>query len=377
MVTYRLAEIVRQTNRPLKEAVYESLRADAAAALERLDHGGGRVVEIAAHNEKKAERDRARQDRLDVIAERYAELPVADRERTIVIDPSRDGRAQLNVAIRDRLADRGELVGAALVAEILTAKGLTKAEAKLALSYEPGDVVRFERAYRPKNQPTIDKDEYLEVVASNPEAGQVTLTKDDGSRVVWEPAKWGGTRSEAYRREGRELQAGDTITWTRNIKELDALNGRAERVAAVDPARGIALLERGGHKPLELDLRANHSRHWDHGYVRTVHGAQGQTADRVFAHVESHRANLVHQRSFYVSISRAKEEALVVTDSRQKLIEAVQERSGAKMAALDGVRQVGRAAESAAQAASTTRTANATNAAVRSVTRTMGLGLER
>jgi ATP-dependent exoDNAse (exonuclease V) alpha subunit len=376
-VTYRLAEIVRQTNRPLKEAVYESLRVDAAAALERLDQGGGQVIEIAAQNDKKAERARAWQDRLGVIADRYVELAHADRARTIVIEPSREGRARLNAAIRDRLTDRGELVGAALAAEILTAKGLTKAEAKLALSYEPGDIVRFERAYKPKDQPAIDKDAYLEVVATNPEAGQVTLAKGDGSRVQWEPTRWGGTRSEAYRRESRELRAGDTITWTRNIKELGALNGRTEQVAAVDSARGVALLERGADKPIELDLRANHSRHWDHGYARTVHSAQGQTADRVLAHVESHRANLVHQRSFYVSISRAKEQALVVTDNRQKLIEAVQERSGAKMAALDGVRQVGRAAESAAQAAATTRTAAATNASVRSTTRTMGFGLER
>ncbi len=37
-------------------------------------------------------------------------------------------------------------------------------------------------------------------------------------------------------------------------------------------------------------LADRHVRHVRHGWVRTIHSAQGATSDRVLAHVESYRA---------------------------------------------------------------------------------------
>jgi len=55
-----------------------------------------------------------------------------------------------------------------------------------------------------------------------------------------------------------------------------------------------------------LDLGKLADRHIRPGWVHTIHAAQGATADRVMAHMESFRTNTVDTRAAYVAISRAR-----------------------------------------------------------------------
>ncbi len=144
MPTLVLDEIVRQTRAAQKAAVEASIRADVAAALHNIERGAGQVIEIGEQEGRS--RDEALEERHRVLAKHYAALSPAERHSTIVIDPSREGRHALNEAIRDRLIAKGELRGPEMGAEILEKKDLTNVEAKLALSYQLGDIVRFMRA---------------------------------------------------------------------------------------------------------------------------------------------------------------------------------------------------------------------------------------
>jgi hypothetical protein len=136
METAKLAEIVRQTNAATKDAVLASIEGDAKKALTALDRGGGQIVESA---------DRA--ERFAAIAERYATLDKAGRARTVVIEPSREGRDVLTADIRAALTRSGALTGTAVTVESLANKGLTRAEARDPMSYDKGDVIRFTRDY--------------------------------------------------------------------------------------------------------------------------------------------------------------------------------------------------------------------------------------
>lgn len=51
--------------------------------------------------------------------------------------------------------------------------------------------------------------------------------------------------------------------------------------------------------------------------------AQGATAERVIAHLEAFRANVVDAGAAYVSISRARSHAAIQTDSRSALTDAL------------------------------------------------------
>lgn len=89
-----------------------------------------------------------------------------------------------------------------------------------------------------------------------------------------------------------------------------------------------------------LDLRKLADRHIRPGWVQTIHSAQGATADRVMAHLESFRANTVDARSVYVAISRARHGAAVYTDNRANLTEALGIRDGAQVGAIDEAMKV-------------------------------------
>ncbi len=81
MATARLAEVVRQTNAGTREAVMASIEGHAGKALAALERGGGKVIEGATL-----------EARLDAMARRYLALSPSERARTLVIEPSREGR---------------------------------------------------------------------------------------------------------------------------------------------------------------------------------------------------------------------------------------------------------------------------------------------
>lgn len=99
------------------------------------------------------------------------------------------------------------------------------------------------------------------------------------------------------------------------------------------------IAERKDSKREALDLSRLADRHIRPGWVRTIHSAQGATADRVMAHLESFRANTVDASAVYVAISRAKDAVALYTDSRAKLTKALGLRKGVQLGAFDEVQQ--------------------------------------
>lgn len=118
------------------------------------------------------------------MARDYAALSPKEQRRTIVIEPSRVGRDMLNAEIRTRLIASGQLSGEAVSVRMLEAKGLTRAEARDARSYDVGDVVSFTRDYDDKG---IAKREALTVTRVDPVKNLVTLEKVSGNRIDWRP----------------------------------------------------------------------------------------------------------------------------------------------------------------------------------------------
>jgi ATP-dependent exoDNAse (exonuclease V) alpha subunit len=186
-------------------------------------------------------------------------------------------------------------------------------------------VVRFARGYANSG---ISKGSYWQV--SSIEGKTVHLARN-GKQIERNPARQ--SKVEVYRAVSRELGEGDKLIFTKNDRESGLVNGETAVVQRLDSRTGEAqVLSRDG-EVREVNLREN--QHWNYGYAVTANAAQGATADRVLIHAESHRANLTNQRSLYVAISRARDEARVFTDDAAKLREAVELRSGEKEMALE------------------------------------------
>ena len=328
METAKLAEIVRQTNSLAKEAVEASIQGDARRALDALDRGGGRIIS----NGDPAER-------MKMMARDYAALSPKEQRNTIVIDPSRAGRDALNTEIRTQLIASGRLTAEAVTMRTLESKGLTKAEARDARSYEVGDVIRFARDYADKG---IAKREAVTVKGVDPAKNAVSFEKANGQTVDWRPRQWGASKSEAFTPGSVELMKSDRIEFTRNDRAQSRENGGRAQIVSVSAEDQTARIRLDTGKFQTLDLTKSTDQHLRHGYVQTAHAAQGRTAERVMIHADSHATNLVDQKMMYVGISRAKVFSAVYTDDRVKLVYAINERAGlaqtATAASLEGAK---------------------------------------
>lgn len=320
MATARLADVVRQTNAGTREAVMASIEGHAGKALAALERGGGKVIEGATPD-----------DRLAAMARHYLALSPSDRARTLVIEPSREGRDRLTGMIRAKLTERGELSAQVVRFEALQAKGFTRAEAREAASYYIGDVVRFTRDYSAKG---VRRGKSFAIAAVDPERGRVALEDSDGRAIDWRPRQWGAGKAEVFERKPMELRTGDQVQFTRNDREAGRVNGLGGTITRIDSDRGRATLKLANGREQKLDLSNPRDAHLRHAYVQTTHAAQGQTASRVLIHADSRSTNLVDQKMLYVALSRAKAEAVVVTDDKDRLVRAIYERAGEKQMAM-------------------------------------------
>lgn len=320
MATAKLAEIVRQTNAETREAVLASIEGHAGKALAALERGGGKVIEAATPD-----------GRLASMARQYMAMSPAERARTLVIEPSRDGRDKLTGLIREQLAAHGELSAETQRFAALESKGLTRAEAREAASYAIGDVVRFTRDYAAKG---IHRAEALTISAVDPKRGRIALDARDGRSIDWHPRQWGAGKVEVFEPKPMELRIGDRVQFTRNDRKASRINGLGGTVTGIDAATSTATVKLANGREVRLNLADPRDTHLRHAYVQTAHAAQGQTSERVLIHADSRSTNLVDQKLLYVALSRARAEAIVVTDDKDRLVRAIYERAGEKQTAV-------------------------------------------
>jgi len=329
MKTFVLDKIVRQENDLTREAVRATIAGDGRRALEALDRGGGKVMEIADADIRRV-----------IIARDFAALTPEQRARTLVMDTTREGRELLTDAIRAELRRDGTLTGEQVRAATLESKGLTKEEARHARSYEAGDVVTFRRDY---DRRVIEKGQAYRVAKVDAAANRIELRNAQGHMIDWKLDKWGRGQVESYCEAQRQFAAGDRVQFTRNDRDAGRVNGASATVTSIDTEKRIMTLHdaRGRNHVLQFDQARD--QHLRHGWVSTIHGSQGATADRSMTNLESFRANTVDARSAYVAISRARHAAIVYTDSKEKLAGAIETRTGERQTALES--QTVRAAE--------------------------------
>ena len=323
MPAVQLAEIVRQSNSLTRAAVEASIEGDARRALAALDRGGGRVVEAADHD-----------SRFAAIAKEYSAMNADLRSKTLVIEPSCEGRDALTAEIRAALSKTGALTGPAVEMRSLVAKGLTRAEAHDPSSYERGNIVRFTRDYADKG---VVRGTAYQVEAVDTTKAAITICSQGGEKIDWRLRQWGAGKSEAFKPQALELRTGDRIQFTRNDRDAGRINGVRGTVTGIDTVERTATVSLPNGREQTLSLETPRDQHIRHAYVETAFGSQGRTADHVLIHADSKATNLVDQKMLYVAVSRARSSAAIFTDDRTKLVSALRERAGLAQSALYGV----------------------------------------
>jgi conjugative relaxase-like TrwC/TraI family protein len=298
--TARLDEIVRQKDPALKEVVEQLSLGQVSDAMEKLD-AQGRVHEIPDRDE-----------RLKEIAREYAASP----EGTLVVSPDNESRREINQIIHREMQTRGQVDTHEHKQRVLVARQeITGADRQWAAQYEPGDVVRYTRGSKTYG---IEAGEYARVASANEKENTVTLKRENGGQVSYDPRRLHGVT--LYRETERGFSQGDRVQFTAPNREQHIANRELSTIEKIDDSGNLQLRLDSG-QTVAFNIKENP--HLDYGYAVTSHSSQGQTVDRVLVHVDTEQAGekLVNRRLAYVAVSRGRYDAQLYTNDKTHLTE--------------------------------------------------------
>ncbi len=279
-----IVNTIRRQQGIYKEAVSHLAHGRTASGFELLDQLGWI-------------RETSDEERCKVIAKEFADSLAGSGETPLVIAPTHAEGRQITGAIRNELKERCLLGAIEHSLPRLTSLNLTKAERADPAMIEAGDVIVFTQ-----NAPGHKKGDRLVITDTLPEGlakyadrYQVTKLTEEGFAV------------------------GDPIRFTSNGKTKDGKhrlnNGAIHR---------IANFTKGGDIVLDNNWVVSQDYGFiSPGYVVTSHASQGKTFGKVLISESSHSLAAASAEQLYVSVSRGKQEAIVFTDDKQLLRDAV------------------------------------------------------
>jgi conjugative relaxase-like TrwC/TraI family protein len=319
MNTAVMGAIIRQKDPSLKSAVFDVINGNIKQALNKIEDN---VICLSSMQSK--------QSLASVAADKWLRLSLAERERTIITSPSNKIRAQINNEIRLGLIEEGLLKAEVFKQNTMVSKDFTQAEKTNPYSYERDDVVYFHKA---NNHLKIGKGEYLAVESVN-QYGVVTILKENSNKVFWQPSKFTNRAHtiDVFVTKELEIRGGETIKFTKSTNEW-AINTATAKVLETNNNNITLKLEDGSIKTISKDNQV--LKHIDYGYASTVHAAQGKTKDNVIGVIEANHKYLTTANLFYVSLSRARHKATIITDNKEQLAITLSKQSGAEISAVD------------------------------------------
>ena len=300
MRTSQLDQIVRQKDPELLRAVEHLSRNETATGIQLLQQQG-RITEIPDP-----------QQRIEAIARDYVARP----ENTLVVSPDNASRRDINDAIRAELQGSGALSKDNHAMTVLTQRSeLTSADRNWAALYQPADVLYYTRGSKELG---IERGTYATVVSTDPKANQLTVEREDGQHVTYDPKRLHGIA--AYREIARDFAEGDRLQFTVSKPDMDIKNRDLGTVERIDGTNMTVRMD--GDKARTLTFDTSEMRHFDHGYAVTSHSSQGLTTDRVLVNMDTKaHPELINTRFAYVSVSRASEDARIYTNDATTLAE--------------------------------------------------------
>ena len=302
LASYQVTEILRQQER-FKDIAGQLAQGQPDRAFADLDALGW-IKELAP------------EERVGQLAGDYLAAVRANQSALVIAPTHAEGR-EITEVIRARRRAQGDLDAAEHAFVRLEPLHWTEAERGQTESYQPGDVLQFFRHARGAKAGT-------RLVVTDPD-----LLPLDQARTF-----------QVFRPAPLALAAGDRVRitangWTKDRRHrLD--NGALFTVAGFTPQGDVRLQENGW-------VVAKDFGHLAHGYVLTSVASQSKTVDRVFIGQADTSLPATDARQFYVSVTRARHQAVLYTEDKATLRAAVQ-RTGERPSATE---LVGQAAERA------------------------------
>ncbi|MBY6059275.1 MobF family relaxase [Leisingera daeponensis] len=318
MRTAVMDEIRRQRDDDLKAAVYHSIRGEITAAFNRMEDN---VLKV----------DDPRQE----AAERFLALNPAERQGTRILALTNAARAEINEAVRDGLRQEGRIASDEVKVNGLLNRQLTEAMLADARSYAPGDVVM---SVATSKEYGLKKNSLYVVREADHRGNKLTVEHEETGVRTTLPlaAKFNqrelGKALVAYEREARGMAEGDQVRFRITDPESGIKNGLRAEIKSTKAGVIEAETQEGSRISIPADSLA--ARGLEHDYAATAHAVQGESVDRVIVAMRS-TERLATQKSFYVEISRARDEAMLLTEDPDRLSKTIENETGNRQTALD------------------------------------------
>ena len=303
MRTAQLDQIIRQRDPQLLKAVEHLSKSETEIGF-RLLREQGRVTEIPDPEQ-----------RITAIARIYANHP----DNTIIVSPDNASRLAINQAVRQELQAVGVLGKRGHTMHVLAPRAdMTGADRAWAARYQVGDVLHYLRGSKELG---IERSSYAQVVAADPKENLVTVKKQNGERVAYDPSRLRGI--SAYQQIEREFAIGDRLQWTASLRELGIVNRDLSSIQQIG-RDGTISVRLHGEKGKTITFNPRAMQHFDHGYSVTSHSSQGLTSERVLINMDTNVSpELLNSRFAYVSVSRASHDAQIFTNDAVTLAESL------------------------------------------------------
>ena len=308
-----LGEIRRQTKESFRHAVKLAAEQEPGAAFKLLQTEGAVVEGLTDQGQLYSQAAKA-----------Y--LAATDAGKTaLLVSPTWGEIAAVTEVLREQLKERGNVTGKEETRHVFDSLGWTDAQKGLVTHYEPGLQVRFVRKTE-----QFKAGEIAEV--ADVQGRTVTLRAPGGQSVAWHPSRSPASFEVGEARE-LAIASGDWLLLQANAKAGAQSFTNGERVQVASIGRDGIGLKDGRTLPPSY-------RTFNYGYAVTSHAAQGKTVDVGLFVASSRSFAAVSRESFYVGISRAREQVTVFTDDAATLSHRVQDAHTRKAALeLAGLRE--------------------------------------
>jgi len=281
-----------------------------------------------------------------VAAEQWLSLSPQDRESTAIYASGRRLRSEINAAVQTGLAASGAIGPDRIPLSVLSRVNATREELRHARTYAPGMVLEV-ATRQPRHG--LARGSYT-VIGLEPDKGRVLLADAAGKRHNLLPGRIGSQGDaqalQLHERKEIALHTGDLIRWTATDHRRGLINADRASVTAIT-ADHVAIRTSTG---IEQRLPRNDPmlERLDLAYAMNAHMAQGLTADRGIAVMDSHERRLLSARNFLVTITRLRDSLTLIVDDRDRVGTGLSRNAGDKTSALEVTMRLGAAAEKGA-----------------------------
>lgn len=312
----KLNKIVRQKDDLHKEAVVASSKGDIKRTFDIHE-------------------DNIRQDKKELVKNTvrlYMQKDSSERDKTLLLSPTRKLRDSINNKIRIELKKEGKLRGNIEEFIALRQKDMSLADYRSAICFRQGDILKFNAAYRNG----IGKGDYLKVIETNKVTNSLVLRKGD-KEFIYHLKKGVSHESkfEVFNEIKLKLQEGLKIKFTKNDREFGLINSETAILQKIGKETMTMKMENGVVK----EMPKNRLQHMDYGYCVTVHSGQGKTFDNTIAAISTNRW-LNNQKSWLVILSRHRNEFTALVEDKGKLISYLMNNKGTEKSAIELVSQI-------------------------------------